>query len=46
VFLHLDAELNFHRLFQEMIDDFTEQRLMDRQAAILASVGLESSASD
>ena len=40
VFLHLDAELNFHRLFEELIDGFSRATLADRQAAALAGVGL------
>ena len=40
VFLHLDAEMNFHQLFQELIEGFTQQSLADRQAATLAQVGL------
>jgi len=45
VFLHLDAELNFHRLFQDLIDDFTRHSLLDRQANVLAKVGLDAPSS-
>jgi len=37
VFLHLKAEINWHRLFHELIDDFDADRLADRQRAALAS---------
>jgi predicted unusual protein kinase regulating ubiquinone biosynthesis (AarF/ABC1/UbiB family) len=40
VFLHLQAELNFYRLFNEAIDDFSADRVAKRQAAALQSVGL------
>src|SRR5690348_16530638 len=46
VFLHLRAELNFYRLFNEAIEDFAIRRVTDRQTAALAAVGLEKSASD
>jgi predicted unusual protein kinase regulating ubiquinone biosynthesis (AarF/ABC1/UbiB family) len=36
VFLRLRAELNWHRMFNEMIEDFEEQKLAARQAAALA----------
>jgi predicted unusual protein kinase regulating ubiquinone biosynthesis (AarF/ABC1/UbiB family) len=40
VFLHLRAELNFHRLFNEAIESFSLARVGERQAAALAAVGL------
>lgn len=40
VFLHLRAELNWHRLFGEMIAGFDEARLAADQAAVLARAGL------
>ncbi|MBV8836367.1 MAG: AarF/ABC1/UbiB kinase family protein [Alphaproteobacteria bacterium] len=40
VFLHLDARLNFHRLFNEAIEKFSLAELSKRQAAALAKVGL------
>jgi predicted unusual protein kinase regulating ubiquinone biosynthesis (AarF/ABC1/UbiB family) len=46
VFLHLDAELNFHRLFQDLIDDFTRASLIDRQTKALTQVGLVAPSSD
>jgi predicted unusual protein kinase regulating ubiquinone biosynthesis (AarF/ABC1/UbiB family) len=43
VFLHLRAELNFHRMFEEAMEDFSVRRVADRQARALAKVGLEPS---
>ena len=43
VFLHLRAELNFHRLFEEAMEDFSVKRVADRQAKALAGVGLDQS---
>jgi predicted unusual protein kinase regulating ubiquinone biosynthesis (AarF/ABC1/UbiB family) len=40
VFLHLRAELNFYRLFNEAIEKFSLDRVGKRQAAALAKVGL------
>jgi len=40
VMLHLRAEMNFHRLFEETIADFDVARLDRRQAKALKSVGL------
>lgn len=40
VFLHLDAELNFYRLFNEAIDAFSIDEVANRQAAALEKVGL------
>jgi predicted unusual protein kinase regulating ubiquinone biosynthesis (AarF/ABC1/UbiB family) len=40
VFLHLRAELNFHRLFNEAIEKFSLDRLAQRQADALARAGL------
>jgi len=40
VFLHLRAELNFYRLFNEAIEDFAMDRVAKRQQAALAAVGL------
>jgi predicted unusual protein kinase regulating ubiquinone biosynthesis (AarF/ABC1/UbiB family) len=39
-FLHLAAELNFHRLFDEAIEDFSVERVAARQNAALAEAGL------
>ena len=43
VFLHLGAELNFYRLFNEAIEDFSIARVTGRQNAALAAAGLEPS---
>src|SRR3954469_11909586 len=40
VFLHLDARLNFHRLFNEAIEKFSLAEVARKQAAALAKVGL------
>ena len=40
VFLRLKAELNWSRLFRELIADFSEQGLAERQAAALAEAGV------
>ena len=40
VFLHLRAELNFHRLFEAAIEDFSAQRVGERQKAALEAVRL------
>ena len=40
VFLHLRAELNFYRLFNEAIEKFSLERVAKRQAAALAKAGL------
>ena len=40
VFLHLRAELNFYRLFNEAIENFSMDRVGKRQAAALAAAGL------
>ncbi|WP_374307372.1 ABC1 kinase family protein [Methylocella sp.] len=39
-FLHLDARLNFHRLFEEAIGDFSLEALRARQAGALERAGL------
>jgi predicted unusual protein kinase regulating ubiquinone biosynthesis (AarF/ABC1/UbiB family) len=44
VFLHLAAELNFYRLFNQAIEDFSTDRVAARQATALAAVGLEPAA--
>jgi predicted unusual protein kinase regulating ubiquinone biosynthesis (AarF/ABC1/UbiB family) len=40
VFLHLRAEMNWHRQFEEMLDGFTTERVAATQAEALAAVGL------
>jgi hypothetical protein len=41
VFLHLAAELNFYKLFNEAIEAFTVGKVAARQAVALAGAGLE-----
>jgi hypothetical protein len=41
VFLHLRAELNFYRLFNEAIEDFSTARVAERQGKALAKAGLD-----
>jgi len=41
VFLHLRAELNFYRLFNEAIENFSIDRVALQQAAVLAAAGLK-----
>lgn len=41
VFLHLDAKLNFHRMYEALIADFDADALAARQAAALARAGLK-----
>jgi predicted unusual protein kinase regulating ubiquinone biosynthesis (AarF/ABC1/UbiB family) len=40
VFLHLGAEINFHRLFEAEIEGFDLERLSERQAKALAAANL------
>ncbi len=40
VFLHLQAKVNWYRLFHELIEDFDENVLAARQAAALARAGV------
>ena len=40
VFLHLAAEINWHALFEDLIQDFDEGRLKRRQAAMLKKAGV------
>jgi hypothetical protein len=42
VFLHLRAELNFYRLFNEAIENFSIERVATQQATALAAAGLHS----
>ena len=43
VFLHLAAEVNFYRLFNEAIERFSIREVAARQAAALADAGLKTS---
>ena len=42
VFMHLKAEINWHRLFHELIEDFDREALARRQRAALAEAGVPS----
>jgi hypothetical protein len=44
VFLHLGAELNYHRLFNEAIEQFSLDRVAKRQAKALTDAGLPQAA--
>ncbi|WP_158807245.1 AarF/ABC1/UbiB kinase family protein [Beijerinckia sp. L45] len=44
VFLHLDARMNFHRMYNELIEGFSIETLAARQNAALARAGLASPA--
>ncbi len=44
VFLHLRAELNFYRLFNEAIERFSIDKVAKRQAAALAAAALPAAA--
>ncbi|MPY75397.1 MAG: AarF/ABC1/UbiB kinase family protein [Alphaproteobacteria bacterium] len=40
VFMHLKAEINWHRLFHDLIDDFDEAALAERQGGALTAAGV------
>jgi hypothetical protein len=40
VFLHLKAEVNWHRLFHDLIDDFSLEDLAKRQREVCEKSGL------
>jgi len=39
VFMHLDAEINWHRMFNELIHDFDVNAMIDRQQALFGKHG-------
>jgi predicted unusual protein kinase regulating ubiquinone biosynthesis (AarF/ABC1/UbiB family) len=43
VFLRLGAKLNWHRMFYELIEGFSEGAMAERQAAVLAEAGVPES---
>ena len=43
VFMHLKAEINWHRLFHELIEDFDEAVLATRQREALICAGVPAS---
>jgi hypothetical protein len=40
VFMHLGAEVNWHTLFHDLIDDFDVKTLAERQRTLALTVGL------
>ena len=40
VFTHLKAEINWHQIFHELIDDFDEKKLAKNQATVFKKVNL------
>ena len=42
VFMHLGAEVNWHELFHDLIDDFSVDALANRQREAASQVGLPS----
>ena len=40
VFTHLKAEINWHRMFHDLIDDFDQKALAKRQKEVLAAFAL------
>ncbi|MEC8515525.1 MAG: AarF/ABC1/UbiB kinase family protein, partial [Pseudomonadota bacterium] len=40
VFMHLGAEVNWHNLFHDLIDDFDRETLADRQRDAAAAAGI------
>ena len=40
VFMHLQAEVNWHRLFESMIDEFDENKLAERQRSTAIEAGI------
>ena len=40
VFMHLGAEVNWHELFHDLIDDFSVEGLAERQEEVVLKVGL------
>ena len=43
VFMHLGAEVNWHEMFHDLIDDFSVEALAARQKAAATKVGLPES---
>ena len=40
VFMHLKAEINWYRVFHELVGDFSEKNLKYKQNKVLKKVGL------
>jgi hypothetical protein len=43
VFYRLQAKANWHRMFMELVSDFDEKAIADRQAAAIAEAGVPTS---
>jgi hypothetical protein len=43
VFMHLGAEVNWHELFHDLIDDFSIEKLAKRQRDVAETAGLPAS---
>jgi hypothetical protein len=41
--MHLDAEVNWHRMFMELIDGLTVEAMQDRQDAAMIAAGMKNS---
>jgi predicted unusual protein kinase regulating ubiquinone biosynthesis (AarF/ABC1/UbiB family) len=41
VFTHLGAEINWHEIFHQLIDDFDEEKVADNQSSALKEVNIE-----
>ncbi|MEC7928053.1 MAG: AarF/ABC1/UbiB kinase family protein, partial [Pseudomonadota bacterium] len=41
VFLHLNANLNLHDLFEEAINNFSSKKLTERQSKIFKKTGVD-----
>ena len=41
VFMHLNAKLNWHKILEDMISDFDEKVLSNRQKSILEKVKIK-----
>ncbi|QMW22033.1 ABC1 kinase family protein [Sandaracinobacteroides saxicola] len=46
VFIHMDARLNWHRLFRGLMDDFDEAEVATRQSRALHDAGLSAEGAD
>jgi len=40
VFMHLKAEINWFRVFHELVGDFSEKNLKNKQNKVLKKIGL------
>ena len=42
VFMHLKAEVNWYRIFHDLVGDFSEETLSKKQQQVLKKSGLDS----